>query len=60
MSQTNESPEFTGRFNEAFDNNVEQLHRELENSLPISDYLKKYHELLELRVEDIERIVTIE
>ena len=45
---------------EAFDNNVEQLHRELENSLPISDYLKKYHELLELRVEDIERIVTIE
>lgn len=41
---------------EAFDSNVDILHRELENGMPISAYLEKYRELLELRVVDIERI----
>lgn len=41
---------------ESFDSNVEILHRELENGTPISAYLEKYRELLELRVADIERI----
>ena len=45
---------------EAFDNNVEQLHRELECGLSLPGYLNKYHELLELRAADIERIGTIE
>lgn len=41
---------------ESFDANVELLHRELANGLPVSAYLEKYHELLELRVADIDRI----
>ena len=45
---------------EAFDSNVEILHRELENGIPVSAYLEKYRELLELRVVDIDRISTME
>jgi len=41
---------------ESFDSNVEILHRELENGIPVAAYLEKYRELLELRVVDIERI----
>lgn len=41
---------------ESFDSNVEILHRELDNGLPVSAYLERYHELLGLRVADIERI----
>lgn len=45
---------------ESFDSNVEILHRELENGLPVAAYLEKYHEMLGLRVADIDRISILE
>jgi len=45
---------------EAFDKNVYRLHKELENGLPISEYLERYEELKKLRLVDVNRLDTIE
>lgn len=41
---------------ESFDSNVEILQMELINGLPVSIYLEKYHELLNLRTTDVARL----